>query len=363
MGNSIIDRYHNDSARIDRFNTIYSTILNAYSAANNGAPVPKWFQNRAPSTLAYYLEVYEHRFGTRFESFSLSQFSEFYQQVFIAGASSPVTQKRIFSLLSDYLDYLALTQVITADQVHQHPLYQLLSDQTIQELTDLERFKNDSYAKQAIDAYSQQMLFSQNEFKALISSVFKEPSQDCIARAIYVLAWCGAEPGSIPLIKKADVDLDNMIIYSTDQNNLPQNLIISTTFCRDELRRAVQASSVEIPGGFGKTREVLFVGRDEYVVRGKKGTRVGDSDPDPIVLGKNIVNNVTRVYDLRRKALSPLDPFKNRNVTVRTCYQSGCFFRLNQNQTSVYAVRQQYGSTFSYAYQKWLSYYQLNIKE
>lgn len=364
MGNSIIDRYNNDSARIDRYNTIYSTILKAYSAAHNNKPVPKKRQDGFAYTLAYQLENYEHQFGTHFEFFSPSQFSEFYQQVFIAGSASPVNLRIRLSLLSDYFDYLALTQVITPAQVHQHPFYQLLNGKAFQQLTDLEQLKNDSSADaaQAIDAYSQQMLFSQAEFKALVSTIFKEPSQDCIARAIYVLAWCGVEPGLIPFIKKADVDLDNMIIYATAQNSLQQNLIIPTVFCRDELRRAINAAFIEIPCCSGKIREVPFAGRDEYVVRGKKGPRTGDAAPDPVVLGKNIVNNVTRVYDLRRKALSPLDPFKNRNVTVRSCHQSGEFLRVMVDRKSPLAIRQQYGSTFFYAYKKWYSYCQLSQK-
>ena len=74
MGKTIIDRYNNDSVRIDRYQQLISDITNAYITVNHGKTVPQYIQKIIPR-LSYTLETYEHQYGTRFESFSYQQYA------------------------------------------------------------------------------------------------------------------------------------------------------------------------------------------------------------------------------------------------------------------------------------------------
>ena len=115
MGKTIIDRYNNDSVRIDRYQQLISDITNAYITVNHGKTVPQYIQKIIPR-LSYTLETYEHQYGTRFESFSYQQYASFYKQAIIGNSASAVINRNKLVLLSCYLDYLALQNVITLDQ-------------------------------------------------------------------------------------------------------------------------------------------------------------------------------------------------------------------------------------------------------
>ena len=52
MGKTIIDRYNNDSVRIDRYQQLISDITNAYITVNHGKTVPQYIQkNHSPAFL------------------------------------------------------------------------------------------------------------------------------------------------------------------------------------------------------------------------------------------------------------------------------------------------------------------------
>ena len=368
MSNSIANRYQNDPVRLTRYQELQSNLLRAYSSAHRGKQASATFASSCVFQLAYQLETYEHQFQTRFESFSYSQFSSFYQQALLGKASSPFRLRSMLELLSDYLDYLVATNVISPAQSGSHPYWQLVNSQTLEQLISPASQQEESLMYQALDVYSRQMLFSQQEFESMLEAIFPFVGRDCIQRAVYVLAWCGADPKTIPLIKKADVDTNRMIIHATAQNQLPQDLIIPTSYCRIELKRAMNADGFELArvghNGRAEAHTIPFYGRDEYIVRGKKGPRSNSgSEPDPVVTGQNIVNRVTRIYTKRQADLPPDSPFKNKNVTLQSCNLSGQFVRIKKEEIPLDKLRQFYGSTFVYSYRKWLSYWQLAQKK
>ena len=214
--------------------------------------------------------------------------------------------------------------------------------------------------QQSLDSYSQQMLFSDEEFESLLEAIFNNSDLDCMPRAIYTLAWCGVEVKNIALIKKADVDLTRMVIYATEQNHLPQDIVISSSFCCINLEKAMLAQSILVPNRTGM-REVSFFGRDDYVIRGIKGANKAET-PDPDASGFYIVNNINRVYSQRQEQLPVNNPFKNKKVLVSSCYKSGRFLRLFKTQQLSEKLWGVYSNDFVYSYKKWLSYKQLNLK-
>lgn len=368
MGKTTIERYNNDSARIARYQQLISDFISAYSAANSGKAVPKYLQTRDIPRLAYLLETHEHQCGVPFESFSYSQFSSFYQSAILSNSSSSLISHSYLKLLSCYLDYLVVNKVLTPAQAANHPYHQLFKDlpsrrqnyqgPSIDTAVGTSSSKNT--LQQAFDVYSQQMLFSEEEFESLLNAIFRNEDQDCMPRAIYTLAWCGVEVKQIPLIKKADVDLAHMVIYATKQNQLPQDIVIPSSFCRVNLEKAMTAESIYVPCRVGM-REMPFFGRDDYVIRGTKGAnRAETSDSD--ASGYYIVNNANRVYTVRQEQLGANNPFKNKKVLVSSCYKSGQFLRLYKTKQPMERLWDVYGNTFVYSYKKWLSYKQLNLK-
>lgn len=369
MGKTIIDRYNNDSVRIDRYQQLISDITNAYITVNHGKTVPQYIQKIIPR-LSYTLETYEHQYGTRFESFSYQQYASFYKQAIIGNSASAVINRNKLVLLSCYLDYLVLQNVITLDQSTGHPFRQFLQmsladnedNSQIPSKPSLTTVSNPSKLtlQQSLDSYSQQMLFSDEEFESLLEAIFNNSDLDCMPRAIYTLAWCGVEVKNIALIKKADVDLTRMVIYATEQNHLPQDIVISSSFCCINLEKAMLAQGILVPNRTGM-REVSFFGRDDYVIRGVKGANKAET-PDPDASGFYIVNNINRVYSQRQEQLPVNNPFKNKKVLVSSCYKSGRFLRLFKTQQLSEKLWGVYSNDFVYSYKKWLSYKQLNLK-
>lgn len=366
MGKTIIERYNNDSVRIARYQQLISDFTSAYSAANPGKAIPKYLQIKDIPRLAYLLETHEHQCGVPFESFSYSQFSSFYQSAILSTSSSSIVSRSYLNLLSCYLDYLAANKVLTPAQVGAHPYHQLFKDfpsransgPSIAAAVGTSNSK--STLQHAFDAYSWQMLFSEKEFESLLDTVFHNENQDYMPRAIYTLAWCGVEVKQISLIKKADVDLAHMVIYATKQNQLSQDVIIPSSFCRINLEKAITAESIYVACRVGM-REAPFFGRDDYIIRGVKGSNKAQK-PDPDANGQYIVYNANRIYVLRQEQLGENNPLKNKKVTVSSCYKSGQFLRLYKTKQPLERLWDVYGSTFVYSYKKWLSYKQLNLK-
>ena len=179
-------------------------------------------------------------------------------------------------------------------------------------------------------------------------------------RAVYTLAWCGVKVKDIALIKKADVDLTRRVIYATEQNHLTRNIVIPSSFCLINLENAMTAASILVSYRDG-IREAPFFGRDGYVIRGLKGANKAEK-PDPDANGYYIVNNINRIYSLRREKLPENNPFKNKKVLVSSCYKSGQFLRLFKTEQPIEKLWGVYSNDFVYSYRKWLSYKQLNLK-
>lgn len=366
MGKTIIERYNNDSARIARYQQLISDFTNAYSAVNQGKALPQYIQKIIPQ-MSYTVETYEHNYGVRFESFSYQEYAAFYEKAIIGSSSSVVINRNKLTLLSCYLDYLVLQNILTTAQVTNHPFYQLFKDSPSDSMNGSQKPSLTAVAnpgkptlQQSLDVYSQQMLFSEEEFESLMDAIFHNRDQDYMPRAVYTLAWCGVKVKDIALIKKADVDLTRRVIYATEQNHLTRNIVIPSSFCLINLENAMTATSILVSYRDG-IREAPFFGRDGYVIRGLKGANKSEK-PDPDANGYYIVNNINRIYSLRREKLPENNPFKNKKVLVSSCYKSGQFLRLFKTEQPIEKLWGIYSNDFVYSYRKWLSYKQLNLK-
>ena len=366
MGKTIIERYNNDSARIARYQQLISDFTNAYSAVNHGKAIPQYIQKIIPQ-MSYTVETYEHNYGVRFESFSYQEYAAFYEKAIVGSSSSVVINRNKLTLLSCYLDYLASQNILTTAQVTNHPFYQLFKDSPSDSMNGSQKPSLTTVAnlgeptlQQSLDVYSQQMLFSEKEFESLMDAIFHNRDQDYMPRAIYTLAWCGVKVKDIALIKKADVDLARRVIYATEQNHLARDIVIPSSFCLTNLENAMTAASILVSCRDGM-REAPFFGRDGYVIRGLKGSSKAEK-PDPDANGYYIVNNINRIYSLRREKLPENNPFKNKKVLVSSCYKSGQFLRLFKTEQPIEKLWGVYSNDFVYSYRKWLSYKQLNLK-
>lgn len=366
MGKTIIEQYNNDSARIARYQQLISDFTNAYSAVNQGKALPQYIQKIIPQ-MSYTVETYEHNYGVRFESFSYQEYAAFYEKAIIGSSSSVVINRNKLTLLSCYLDYLVLQNILTTAQVTNHPFHQLFKDSPSDSRNGSQKPSMTTVAnpgkptlQQSLDVYSQQMLFSEEEFESLMDAIFHNRDQDFMPRAVYTLAWCGVKVKDIALIKKADVDLTRRVIYATEQNHLTRNIVIPSSFCLINLENAMTATSILVSYRDG-IREAPFFGRDGYVIRGLKGANKAEK-PDPDANGYYIVNNINRIYSLRREKLPENNPFKNKKVLVSSCYKSGQFLRLFKTEQPIEKLWGVYSNDFVYSYRKWLSYKQLNLK-